>query len=321
MADGVTGREGSWPHVFVIVLNYNGRSHLEYCLPSLTATDYPNYTLVLVDNASEDGSVEFTRARFPEVTIIENDVNLGWSAGNNVGIRHALDGDADYVVLQNNDTRVDPRWLRGAVEVCESNARVGMVGFNMLQEYVRGEDLDGEKFEALSAAWQELKFEPTHHITGAALFVRADVFRDLGLLDGAYFFYGGEDDLEHRAQRAGYQMVRINVPLWHYNAGSSRAQPLRFSVLALCYDIRKMLKNETRQEAWRQLAWLIKFVCSPRIEFDERIPHFARLRPSNFVVNTAVLIYALLWNVVHLPSTLRARREAEQRIIEAQESW
>jgi len=243
--DVMNTREDSSPRVFVLVLNYNGKTHLEYCLPSLIGTCYPNYEIVLIDNASVDRSVELTETCFTDVTVIENDTNLGWSAGNNVGIRYALEHGADYIVLQNNDTKVDPRWLRGAVQVCESDSRIGMVGFRMLQEYVRGEDTSGEKFEALSAAWRELECEPADHITGAALFVRAAVFRELGLLDEAYFFYGGEDDLELRARRAGYRMVRINVPLWHYNAGSSRTQPLRFSILALCYDIRRMLKNET----------------------------------------------------------------------------
>jgi hypothetical protein len=66
---------------------------------------------------------------------------------------------------------------------------------------------------------------------------------------------------------------------------------------------------------------MIRFVCLPRVQFDERIPHFRRLRPSNFIVNSVILAYALLWNIVFLPSTLRARRKAEQRIVQAQQRW
>lgn len=317
----VIQRDSSWPRVCVLVLNYNGQRHLEYCLPSLCATDYPNYELVLLDNASTDGSVAFTRARFPQIAVIETGANLGWAGGNNVGIRHALNHGADYIVLQNSDTRVDPRWLDQAVQVAEADPRVGFVGFHMLQEYVQGEDPDGERFEALMAAWDGRQVEPTRHVSGAALFVRADVFRDVGLIDEAYFLYGEEDDLEHRAQRAGYKLVRINVPLWHYNAGSSHGQPLKFSALAMRHNIRNMLKNETPRDTWRQLKWMIRFVCLPRVPFDSRIPHFRRLRPSNFVVNSAILIYAVLWNVIFFPATLRARRRAEQRIAQAQQRW
>ena len=91
--------------------------------------------------------------------------------------------------------------------------------------------------------------------------------------------------------------------------------------MALCCDIRRMLKSETPQEAWRQFRWLVKFVCSPTIEYDKRIPHFRRLRPSNFVVNTLFLVYAVVWNLVHFPATLRARRRAEQRITQMQQNW
>jgi GT2 family glycosyltransferase len=314
-------RQDVWPRVCVFILNYNGKNHLEYCLPSLSATDYANYELVLLDNNSDDDSVEFTRVNFPHVTIVQNDGNLGWAAGNNVGIRYALDHGADYIVLQNNDTKVDPRWLSGAVQVCEENPRVGIVGFNMLQEYIQGEDPDEERFGALSAAWEKLEYEPADHVTGAALFVRADVFHDVGLIDEAYFAYSEEDDLEKRAVRAGYQMVRINVPLWHYNGGFWRKRFLKSSMLAMRNNIRCMLKNDMRDEVWRQIEWLVHFVCPPRVEFDERIPHFRRLRPSNFIVNSAILAYALLWNLVFLPATLRVRRESEQRIIRAQQRW
>jgi len=310
-----------FPLVHIVLLNHNGKNHLEYCLPSLLATEYPNYSILLVDNGSTDGSVEYARENFPQVVIVQNEENLGWAGGNNVGIRCALERDADYIVLQNNDTRVDPRWIAQAVRAAEADPRVGFVGFKMLQEYIQGEDPEGEQFEALMVAWNHLEMTPTNHITGAALFVRAAVFCDVGLLDEASAFYGEEDDLEHRARRAGYKLVRINVPLWHYNGGSSREQPIKFSALAMRHNIRNMLKNETRHEIWRQLKWMVHFVCLPRVQFDERIPHFRRLRPSNFVVNSVILAYALLWNVTFFPSTLHARREAERRIIQTQRRW
>ncbi len=317
----LVAQRNSPPRVFVLILNYNGRNHLEYCLPSLCTTDYPNYELILLDNASTDGSVAFARSYFPQITIIENRDNLGWAGGNNVGIRYALERGADYIVLQNNDTKVDPRWLSGAVQVCESNPRIGIVGFTMLQEYIQGEDPDEEQFRALSAAWEELAYEPADHVSGAALFVRADVFRDVGLIDEAYFAYSEEDDLEKRAMRAGYLMVRINVPLWHYNGGFWRKQFLKSSVMALRNNIRCMLKNDTPRSIWRQIVWLFKFVCPPRLEYDVRIPHFRRLRPSNFVVNNAVLLYALLWNLLLLPVTLRARYRDGRRIAQARKRW
>ena len=310
-----------FPLVHIVVLNHDGKGHLEYCLPSLLATEYPNYCILLVDNGSTDDSVEYARENFPQVTIVQNEENLGWAGGNNVGIRYALNHDADYIVLQNNDTKVDPRWLSGAVQVCKDDPRIGIVGFNILQEYIQGEDPDEERFKELSAAWEKLEYEHADHVSGAALFVRADVFRDVGLIDEAYFAYSEEDDLEKRAVRAGYRMVRINVPLWHYNGGFWRKQFLRSSVMALRNNIRCMIKNDTLRSIGRQIVWLFKFVCPPRLEYDVRIPHFRRLRPSNFMVNNMILLYALLWNLLFLPVTLRARYRDEHRIAQARKRW
>lgn len=310
------------PKVYVLVVNYNGKHHLEYCLPSLIETDYDNYRIVLVDNASVDTSVAYTRQNFPQIHILQNKENQGWAGGNNTGIRFALNEGADYIVLQNNDTLVDSRWISHAVTTAEADSRIGFIGFRMLQEYVQGEDADRATFKALMSAWDTLEVVPATHITGAAMFVRADVFKNIGLIDEVYYFYGEEDDLRHRAEQAGYKSMRINIPLWHYNGGSSRGQKIKFSYFAMRNNIRFLLKNgKFKEEIIPQSLWLIKFACLPRPRFDPGIPHFSRLRPSNFVVNAMVLAVALLWNLIFLPATLRSRREAEQRIAATQQRW
>ena len=85
----------SEPKVVVVVVNYNGKRHLPDCLRSVLATDYSNFEVVLVDCASHDGSVEFMRATFPEVDIIDSKENRGLGAGNNLGVEHALRRSAD----------------------------------------------------------------------------------------------------------------------------------------------------------------------------------------------------------------------------------
>jgi hypothetical protein len=79
-------------------------------------TEYSNYRLLFVDNASSDGSVAFVQSNFPQLEVIVNKRNLGWAGGNKVGIRHALQHGAQWVVLINNDILVDPRWLRDAIK-------------------------------------------------------------------------------------------------------------------------------------------------------------------------------------------------------------
>src|SRR5690349_10108270 len=99
------------PPVSVIVLNYNGVRWIERCLKSLAETRYENFRVILVDNASTDGSAGVALTNFPQVEVILNPYNAGFSEGNNIGIKKALADGARYVVLLNPDTIVEPEWL------------------------------------------------------------------------------------------------------------------------------------------------------------------------------------------------------------------
>jgi len=112
------------PFVSVIIVNYNGRHYLDGCLSALERQSYPRdrFEVVLVDNASTDGSVTFVRRAFPGVKILENEDNIGFARGNNVAIR-ATEGE--YVALLNNDTAAEPDWLSALVDVCQSDPRIG----------------------------------------------------------------------------------------------------------------------------------------------------------------------------------------------------
>jgi GT2 family glycosyltransferase len=269
-----------------------------------------------VDNASTDDSIAYVRANYPEVSIICNSRNRGWAGGNNVGVRHALQQGAAYIVLQNNDTRVDPRWLREAVKVMEIRPEVGFLGFQVLGEYRADDDPDGSRFEALMASWSGVELSPAEHISGCALFTRAQVFRDVGLFDETYFVFSEEDDLQKRAMAAGYGRLRINVPVWHFHGATWRRQPLRWSVMAMRNNLRCMLKNDSLPSIVAQIKWLLHFVGSRRVTYDPAISHFRRLRPSTWPINTLILAYAFLWNLLFLPLTLYARHR-DYRLVAA----
>jgi len=114
----------AYPSVSIIVLNFNGLAFLEPCLSSLEQLDYPEgrFEVILVDNASTDSSVAFVRKRFPWVRIIQNDRNLGFAGGNNVGIRVSK---GEYIALLNNDTKVERDWLIELVKGCEADRAIG----------------------------------------------------------------------------------------------------------------------------------------------------------------------------------------------------
>lgn len=123
--------DAALPTVDVVAVNYNGRRHLEPFLESLRALDYPpaRRRVVLVDNASIDGSPSFVRERFPEVRVVDAGGNLGFAGGCNLGMRQSR---SDYVALVNNDTVVERDWLRALVEIAQSDTRIGMAGGKML---------------------------------------------------------------------------------------------------------------------------------------------------------------------------------------------
>ncbi|MCX7596938.1 MAG: glycosyltransferase family 2 protein, partial [Fischerella sp.] len=114
--------------VFVILLNWNGWQDTVKCIVSLKGLSYPNYEIVVLDNASTNDSVEQIRAAHPDVTLIETGANLGFAGGNNVGIRYALEHGAEYIWLLNNDTIVDANALSAMVTKAESDPKIGLVG-------------------------------------------------------------------------------------------------------------------------------------------------------------------------------------------------
>ena len=312
MNDDHTGSgASSRPFVCVLVLNWNGRKHLEYSLPSILATEYPNWELVVIDNASSDDSVEYVRG-FPDVTLLRNESNLQYAAGNNVGFRYGLEKNADYVAVLNNDVKVDPRWLAAAVDVAEERARAGCVGFRVFNEY-KQDDPDGTLFESSVAAWQSVEVTPAEQISGCAIVLRADMLRRIGMFDERYVAYGEEDDLEKRAVKAGYELVRVNVPIWHRSMGTWSRMRFRASWLAMRNGIRCAIKNDTPAAAWRHLLATARSARVSSSRVDPKYYLRRRLSPSHGIVNLSLLACALLWNLLFLPQTLAARREDRER--------
>ena len=121
----------NFPKVFIIILNYNGQDVIKKCLASVFKNEYADFEVVVVDNNSTDGSLEAAKNNFSKAHFIKNEANLGFSAGNNVGIRFALERMAKYVLLLNNDTEVEKDFLEKLVAVAEEKLRVSAFGFRV----------------------------------------------------------------------------------------------------------------------------------------------------------------------------------------------
>jgi GT2 family glycosyltransferase len=188
------------PLVWIIVLNWNGKHHLQDCLDSLSSINYPAYRILLVDNNSHDESVSFVSDKYPHVCIIENTDNLGFAEGNNVGIRYALSQGAEYIVLLNNDTKVEPNFLSHLIRRGEEKKDIGVLGGKVLMfhnplivnstgvnlnRFAYGWDRDfGEDAQRLQREGGEVLA-----VTGCFMAIKKEVIERIGLLDPAFFAY------------------------------------------------------------------------------------------------------------------------------------
>src|SRR5262245_39537582 len=118
-----------FPQVYIIVLTYRMRDVVRGCIRSLLSLTYPNYKLVVVDNDSADGTEEMLRNELPELTLIQTGSNLGYTGGNNKGIKYALENGAEYVLIINPDTVVaNPLFLAEMIEHTEAHSEIGIAG-------------------------------------------------------------------------------------------------------------------------------------------------------------------------------------------------
>jgi hypothetical protein len=217
--------------VWIVLLNWNGIDDTLDCLRSLQEVNYRNFHVLVVDNGSGDDSVgrlQRYEARFP-FELIETRRNLGFAEGNNVGIRRALAQGAEYVLLLNNDTVVDPNFL-GAF-VCAAQARPdGAVFSGRIYYFDCPSTLwyagatwrcEGQYFQHDGigqvddgAAYQQIV--ETDYASGCAFFMRASALQTIGLLDAKYFLTYEESDLCYRARKAGFRVLFVpEAKLWH----------------------------------------------------------------------------------------------------------
>jgi GT2 family glycosyltransferase len=206
-----------WPTVTVIVLNYNGLEHLKECFSSLARIDYPaeRVELMLVDNASTDGSVEYIQTNYPQVQLVRSEENIGFGSGNNLGAREAT---GQYIVFLNNDMWVDPQFVRGLVRAIQNDPEAVCAGAKIL-------NWDGSQFDFAGAAAHFAGYayqvgmgkpfdpdrftevRPILFACGGAMMIDRQVFLDVGGFDDDYFIYYEDLDLGWRLWILGYKVV------------------------------------------------------------------------------------------------------------------
>jgi GT2 family glycosyltransferase len=224
------------PRFSVIILNWNGRKHLEECLETVSAQIFRDFETIVVDNGSSDGSVAWLKERLGKgLLLVELPANLGFAEGNNAGIRKAR---GRFVVLLNNDTIVDPGWLAAVDAAILRHPDAGMFTPKILNYYRRDEiDNTGHLIypDGLARGRHRLerddgRFDEEGEVlspSGCAGVYSRRMLDETGLLDDAFFAYGEDVDLGLRGRWAGYACVYVpSAVVYHkYSATTGTYSP------------------------------------------------------------------------------------------------
>ena len=260
----------------VVILNWNGKKMLERFLPSVTAHTQGDAEVIIADNGSTDDSLDFVRAQYPGLRIIELDKNYGFAGGYNRALQQV---QADYYVLLNDDVKVTPGWIEPVVAQMQQHPDTAICQPKLLMydqrdtfEYAGGAGgfLDkygypfcrGRMFTSLEQ--DNGQYNTPGEIfwaSGAAMFVRADVWHQLGGLDDDFFAHMEEIDFCWRAKNAGYRVEYCpQSTVFHVGGGTLPKSNPRKTYLNFRNNMALLYKNLPK----RRLAWVM---CS-RIVLD-----------------------------------------------------
>jgi GT2 family glycosyltransferase len=219
-----------YPRAFIIVLNYNGAETIINCLKSIYQQQYPNYELVVVDNNSKDGSFELAKKYFSNAHFIQNDKNIGFAAGNNVGIRFAIEKFADYIFLLNNDAIIDENALSLLISVAENNSEAGILSPVIFDKNNRIWFAGGQIKWFFMRATHLLKASSnnpyvTDYLSGCAMLIKKEVFKKIGLLDEKYFLYYEDTDFCLRTRKNKFSCVVVpGSKVQHFETSESNRE-------------------------------------------------------------------------------------------------
>ncbi len=307
------------PIVTVVIPHYSGEAILRRCLISLKKTQYPGYSILIVDNGSEDGSVQTVSAKFPDVQIVRSPVNLGFAGGCNLGIHESR---SELICLLNDDAVVTPEWLGPLVTAMASDSKIGAVQPKILSiqkpdqfDYSGGAggELDvfgypfarGRLFESLETdRGQYDRPRPIFWASGAATLIRRSVIERVGLFDSAFFAHMEEIDLDWRMQKGGFQIVSAPRSIvYHQTGGTLHQTSFQKMVLNHRNNLIMLLKNYE----WQTLVWILPLRFM--LEGITILGGIVTLKPRR-----SMAVFAGLWGVLRNISVIRNGRKFNRRI-------
>lgn len=301
--------------VAVVILNYNGRKFLEKFLPNVIANCDPTLAeIVVADNASTDDSKAFMREHFPEIRLIENDSNGGFATGYNLALRQV---GAQYYVLLNSDIEVAQRWIEPVIELMDADPQIAACQPKILSYYNK------EQFEYAGASggfidkygypfcrgrvFQNMEVDEHQYdapkevfwATGACMFVRADLYHQMGGLDDSFFAHMEEIDLCWRLKNAGYKVYCCPQSwVYHIGGGTLPKNSPRKTYLNFRNNLSLLVKNLPKQCVHRTILCRIflDWVAANKFLFEGCFKDFC-------------MVFKAHWDFYRRLKTLRAKRK------------
>lgn len=242
----------------VIIPNWNGAKFLPVCCDALARQSYQNLEIIVVDNASHDGSQELIKTRYPEVNLIELPENRGFTGACNAGIKAA---GGEFIALLNNDTEVDSNWALAVIDAFNRHPEVGSVASKMLlfdkRDYIHtaGDFFTTNGRAGNRGVWQrdEGQFDHEAYVfsaCGGSSAYRKTMLDQIGLLDDDFFFSGEDVDLGWRAQLAGWRCLYTPKAIVYHHLSATGG-----GTTASYYDGRNLifiLVKNYPSELWRK---------------------------------------------------------------------
>lgn len=294
------------PRVSIVVLNYNGKKYLENCLSSIIKQNGPPYEIIVVDNASSDGSAEYVRSTFPSVRLVENDKNLGFAGGNNRGVEEAK---GEFVVLLNNDTTVERGWLAELIAPLE-RGEAALVSSRVFTEgidpryYEKGGTLSLLGYNIMRVFDDD---EMLFNATGCSMAFPRSLFPKP--FDEDYFCYSEDAFLSFRARFKGLVVKQAPRSVVHH-IGSATTNRISSRVTTF-YQERNRLLNLLLFFNGKLILKLIPMII---VNFFARLlmaafksMRFRRQRRKSFIG----ILHAYLWLATHVPLILEKRRAVQ----------
>lgn len=309
----------SEPQVSVIVLNYNGKPFLDACVASLEAQTFQDFELILVDNASQDGSWDHMVAKWEDRhLLINNETNLGYAEGNNVGLRRAR---GRFLVVLNNDTEVAPNWLEELVNAADQYPDYGMFA-SQIRSYSAPEVLDtigvilyrDGMSRGLGRLEPAARYEEPRDVfapSGCAGFYRREMLEAVGFFEKDYFAYCEDTDLGFRGQLAGFRCRYVPTArvYHHYSATAGKYSPLKAYLVERNHLYLRVRLFPKRMLLMSPFYTLARYALQAYGVFSGKgaAGKFTESAPATDLI--AILVKAYLHAFIHLPALLRQRKE------------